>query len=119
MYRSKRTIGIDFDPIGKCRVNNSSIEADKKMSVNSCVHRSDVRPQPRSSSSVLFRSGDKRASPSERKQMSNFAITSTRTNADRNATSTLDSDEDGMNRRAIRHHHGDAFTTFGLSGKDR
>jgi hypothetical protein len=51
--------------------------------------------------------------------MSNFAITSTRTNADRNATSTLDSDEDGMNRRAIWHHHGNSFTPFGLSGKDR
>jgi hypothetical protein len=51
--------------------------------------------------------------------MSNFAITSTRTNADRNATSTLDTDEDSMNSRTIWHHHGNSFTPFGLSGKDR
>jgi hypothetical protein len=51
--------------------------------------------------------------------MRDFAITSARTNADRNATSTLDTDEDSMNSRTIWHHHGNSFTTFGLSGKDR
>jgi hypothetical protein len=48
-----------------------------------------------------------------------FAITSARTNTDRNTTGALDPDEDGMNCRAIRHHHGDAFATFGFGGKDR
>jgi hypothetical protein len=48
-----------------------------------------------------------------------FAIASARTNTDRDATGALDADEDGMNSRAIRHHHGDAFATFGSGGKDR
>jgi hypothetical protein len=48
-----------------------------------------------------------------------FAIASARTNTDRDATGALDADEDGMNCRTIRHHHGNAFATFGPGGKDR
>jgi hypothetical protein len=51
--------------------------------------------------------------------MGNFTVTRSRPNTNRNATGALDTDEDGMNCRAIRHHHGNAFTTLGFGSKDR
>jgi hypothetical protein len=110
---------IDFNPIRKCSVNNSSVQPHEKMTIDSGIHRGHISPQRCRDSPVLFRSSDERARPSERKQMRDFAITSACSNTDRDATGTLDADVDGVNCWAVRHHHRNAFATFGLCGKDR
>ncbi|CAB4332108.1 unannotated protein [freshwater metagenome] len=119
MDRPLRVVEFHLDTFGECCIDNACIEPDKQMTINRHPQSANIGAQCRRITPVLHGGGNQRSSTGKRKEVSHFPVPGSGTDTHRHATRSFDTDEHGMDRGAVGHHHRNPFTFFWFARKNR